>query len=665
MKLVPRLQKKELPMKYTIVTKLHKKSVLTAACMFILSMSITSTIQSAAMPPSAFPGMDISEKELESLYNVLQNMSDDELQEIETLSKKMLADMGYDPETLKPINPTTPPLPSLPQKEHAAPMPPKAELKPIAEPEPPKITLESIPSLLSSLISQLTIIRTKASSTQSNDRRLNQWISDINELIYYLKVIDTPTQHKRLALPEFNTLRETLVRLNSRLTSATPSFSTNENDSELWENPYEMLNLEPSATQSQIEQAYDSLKHQIGPDAVRERLTREGLEIGAIKRAVKEAELSFEFITDAYEKIKEPESRAIINREREALQQKKDLSTGSTKKAIDLLTTAFSNAIYQEQVLNGLETFLKKYEPTQAEMRKRMEEAEAARLQEHKEFLARPVSSETKALHIKSTKGREYRPYDYGASLRGYEYPGARSGYSPSFYGGPSEHHGVHQKTGMSGKGEKSSGGGAPSGSGAHQAVQPHKEKEDEKKETPSENAPTHTPAPRAPEQEKEIDPTALKIYNLEEKIHKFNKNFDPEFFKGLEAEKTPLQEQIEEVKPADIEKNIFEYSQASHLNDVSDDLEYIKEKIEKAKDRKKQQYKTTLGGINKSDDSKNFKTNLEITQKALTTLEKSDGEVIKSVNKLVKTTLQNFDELTKLAEPKDRQKKHSLFSLT
>lgn len=549
-------------------------------------------------------------------------MSDEDLQEIETLSKNMLKEMGYDPETLQPVKPTAP-TPPPPQDRFPQPAKIEQPTPTIIEPQPSKVTLATVPALLRSLIDHLTVVRTKAATTdQSRDRRLQQLLSDLNLLIYDLKVIDKPHHHKRLALPEFDRLRTTLSRLDAALTAATAQLSSTPED-ELYESPYTLLSLDPTATQEEIEAAYLSVQEQIGPDAVRERATKEGLEPKDIKRAVKEAELNFEFVTDAYEKIKDPESRAIIDKEREAHVMKKEIGTRTSKQALDKATSALNYAIFENLLLNELDTFLKKYEPAELEMRKRMEEEEAKRREEHKLFSERPLRAETKPLHIKSTEGRGR--FDYGGR---YDYPGARAGYSPPYYGGPSDYSGSTPQAGGPGAGHKGSGGGH---GGGRKPGAPHDgKKEQDKKEKADEDkddkegkektgsAPAAAPGTKGNGQG-EPDPFTYKLGDLEQELHTFNKHFDKNFFDQIAANK---------IKPEDLSRTLTQFNESTGLNELAEKLDYIQEKMKSTKDRKEKQYKTILGGIDQK--LKTFKDNVTLAQKALQHSEKSLTQLAK-----------------------------------
>lgn len=598
------LVKKELIMKYITLSR--------CGTIVLLFVSIISLVQIPLKATSAaFPGVDISEKELEQLYNVLQNMSDEELQEIETLSKNMLKDMGYDPETLQPINAV--PQPIVPQKEKfAMPAKPEPQITRV-EPEPSKITLATVPALLQSLIDQLIQLQTKAAtSEQANDRRLQQVLSDLHHLLYDLKVINKPHHHKRLALPEFDKLRNTLSRLDTALTAATSQFTSAQRE-ELWENPYTLLGVDPSATQEEIDKAYESVKEQIGPDAVSARMAKEGRDPQDIKRATKEAELNFEFITEAYEKVKDPESRAIIDKERLAQLKKKEATARATKHAIDMAVSALNNAIFEHLLLNELETFLKKYEPAELEMRKRMEEAEAKSLEEHKIFSERPQKAESKALHIRAEqRGR----YDYGGG-RGFDYPGARAGYSPSYYGGPSDYSGRPSAPGAragGGAGAKGRGAGGMGKAGekpeekkdaegkekTDQKLKAHEDKEKKGKELEPKDA-------KKEKEERELDPFAYKLGDLEQQLFAFNRNFHKDYFEKIATNKVKLE---------DLPRTLAQFSEATGLNDVADDLDYAQEKLKSAKDRKQKQYKTVLSGLDTR--LKTFKENASLAHEAL-----------------------------------------------
>lgn len=628
-------------MKYTIFHTITPKLLV----LYALGCLITMVAYSAPLAPPTNPGpglgnfnFDFSEKEIESLYNYLQNLDEKELEEIERLTKQTLTDMGYDPETLQPL-PKTPP--SQPTPTEVKPLAKQPEVKPEEKaPEPPQNILIQIPNLLNSLIDRLGTARLKVS--------LGPWLTDTNTLIRLLHSINKPEQHKRLALPEFDKLRHALEKLNRTLQFYEPLLASTLEQTITWEDPYEVFGLLSSATQEQIETAYERMKERYNPEALRDRLIQANWNPIEIDKAVREAQLSYDFLNDAYHKIKDPQSRAIVNRELQAVQTAQQATTQSAEQARQAIVASLSDAIYQDQVLNTIEQFIKKYEPQELALRKQMEQAQAERLKEHEAYIkAKPYG---KTIHIKKETTRpEFKlPWEmpgFGAKPPSFKPSGAPS---PT----PLPSLGKEKPKGLPG----------PSGLGKKPAKEDKDKDKDKAKEEKEEKKPQEKSGIKPGKQKKEekkkedtFDALAQQFLDLDQKFFNFNENFDKSFFQNL---------QQNPITPDQAAPSLNRFNESTHVGDLAEKLKYVQQKLEKASERKQKQYKSLWKGIDKN--TKEFKKNLEIAHKSLENysslaekqpsqinLEVTDGATVKRVREYVKKAAEAMEKIEKVVGEK------------
>lgn len=656
-------------MKYTTFLKSAPKILVCAlACLISISRGVMPAVAPGlASSTQGIPSMDFSEKELEGLYNYLQNLDDKELEEIERLTKQTLADMGFDPDTLQPLEGAFK-QPLAPQQEKQPLLPEKPEAKPQEKViEPPKNIVREIPGLLDSLIAKLGSIRLKTS--------LGPWLADTNNLIRSLLIINKPEHHKRIAAPEYDKLRLALEKLNRSLQTYEPQLTISIQKPALWEDPYEALGLLPSANQKQVDEAYAKIKEFQNPQTIRQQLAQANWSPTEIDKAVKEAQISLDFINDAYEKIKDPQSRAIVNLELEALQAAEQATSQSANQARQAIIGSLSDAIYQDQILNSLEHFLKKYEPEELAQRQQMDKAEAERLKEHQASMS-PKPYGGKTLHIRGTQPRQ----DFRMPWETPSFGGSgRPSFRPSG-GGPSESPRPSQPGGK----DKSKPGGGGGGAKAGKGKEKDKDKDDEKKtdeekakekgEVGSKYKTPGTGKDKGTEKDKEkdedkFDAVAQQLLDLDQGFFNFNENFDKPFFKDLQEK--PLA--VDQLAP-----NLNKFDQSTQIGDLSQKLTYIQKNLEKADDRKKKQYKSMWKGIEKN--TKEFEKNLETAQKGLEpyqvseeekpeakgkqkpqiNLDVPDGQSVAKISSSVKQATQAMEKIESLVG--EKKKKPELF---
>jgi len=421
-------------------------TLLFSSLIFFYTYPVIPQFPAAQNLPPDFPQM--SEKDLHEMVNFLDGLSDQELKELEDLGRQVLTDMGYDAETLEPLNPNTPSLKDLyaaqPTPVVETPTTPTAPL--VVE---TIVNTEELEEYFTKFLKHLHTTQQKAQSPILADRKLSRWIPELRDINFYVTVIAHSEHLKRLLTPEFETMLKHIKELGLALITYEPLVRIQEPVYEVTDDSYEILGITPSASQEDIEEAYEKIKKQKSPDAIKEKLTKEGLVEKDIKRATKEAQLTMSIITDAYEKLQDPKTREQVDRERLAhTQQQGSLEKGS-QKALDSLTNAISTAIYTHQLIDELEQFLKKYEPAQLEQKKALEKAEEDRKKEQLEAAkkkvtptpggqleAAPRASSASNAGYDNYGGYGYPAYDYGnqyyPDYAGMSQPGSLGAGSPT-----------------------------------------------------------------------------------------------------------------------------------------------------------------------------------------------------------------------------------------
>lgn len=311
--------------------------------------------------------------------DIVKNSSDDELKPvIEELQKAGFADITLDKlrEEAKGMDAAPAEQPAQEEKDEDVVAEEKA---PIATPDakstsairPLSTKQSSTKDTLDKLIEHIDALIQKGSSLQLKENKLKSWGTDLNNLVFYLRVINKQEHYDRLAkgayidmLKKLEELKKALDKNVGRIT--VPDITKTEEDS-----PYTILDVEKSATQKEIKKAYDTKVKEYDIEALESRLKEEGATDKDIKREKKAAQLSLQTLQDAYEKIGDQGAREQYDREPKAQEDLEKQLSGETKEALEKVTDAIAAALYTDEILNKLEAFLKEYEPAELEKKKR------------------------------------------------------------------------------------------------------------------------------------------------------------------------------------------------------------------------------------------------------------------------------------------------------
>jgi len=319
----------------------------------------------------------------------LKKMSPEELQDLENKARESLIAEGINPDTLQPLAPgEAVPFPQQPVQPQFVPQQPTEQ--PVAQPTQVTVPANSkaiqihtpaeVASLLKKLLRHLEELRKKTNMDVPLTRQLKQWKEGLDDLVSWIKILNIPEHHQRLGSKDYGSLFDTLQNLKEVLVTYEPQFTIE--PQEEFENPYEILRVSQKASDEEIQEAYDTYVQSHDPATLRKQLEERGLSESEIKQKLKANRLSLATVTEAYEKISDPQIRAQTNRSISAITSQKRKDESLAQDALHMIINGLTKAIYQKKLINELEQFAKQYAPVEFEHKKKMDAEEANRRKE-------------------------------------------------------------------------------------------------------------------------------------------------------------------------------------------------------------------------------------------------------------------------------------------
>ncbi len=358
--------------------------IFSKVCCLVLSLFLATPVYTQ-MPPGQFKPQDIdailnsmTEDDFNNILNELSKLSPQELEELEKIGRQVLVDSGIDPDTGKPLEQKAPSGELVKPAEAAAPAKP-AEQKQVIRTQNP----ENVQIVIETIIKQINMLRQKSQGNDQIARRLAQWAEPLNDLIFYLKVVNKKVHHDRLATKDFDALFKDLETLSRELVSYQPHIILTEKSVDN-DDPYKILGLSYDATAQDITAQYTKLKKKHNPKKIVKKLKAQNATKKEIDREKKAAELTLSLIQDAYDQLNDPKTKKLIDDKR--LTQPTDQLSPAAQSNLTKVLEAISNSVYQKKLLDQLQEFLKKYEPEQLAQKKAFEEAQTLRKKEQVEF---------------------------------------------------------------------------------------------------------------------------------------------------------------------------------------------------------------------------------------------------------------------------------------
>ncbi len=389
--------------------------------------------------PGQFKPQDIdailnsmTEEDFNNILNELAQLSPQELEELEKIGRQVLIDSGIDPDTGKPLE-HNPPAPPAPASEAISPEPFKpADIQPRIKTH----SVDNVHNILETIIKNINNLRQKSQGNDQIARRLSQWADTLNDLIFYVKVINKKEHHERLATKDFDTLFKDLEVVSRQLAIHQPHISLPQSSAE--DDPYRLMGIPYTASSQEINDAYANLKNKYDAKKIRSNLRKQKASQKEIDREVRAAKLTFSLIQDAYDQLHDKKTKALIDEKR--LTQTADQLSSISQNALTNVLEAISNAIYQQKLLDQLQDFLKKYEPEQLAQKQALEAAQVQRKKEQEE-LAKAKPALTTGKYDKTYPQHAHRPSSYNEGY--YRGGGYYPSYNSSSPGGnyrPSQH---------------------------------------------------------------------------------------------------------------------------------------------------------------------------------------------------------------------------------
>lgn len=348
------------------------------------------------------PELMMSEEEFKQMVEFLETLDPKELEELEKLGRQVLTDMGINPDTLEPL-PGQPTPPTPPEQ-------PKAEEKKGTEPQIPVVSVQAkqeVERILSLALSQL--MRVQEYLILQDKHEVAQLRQIIDDLTYYIKVLQHASLVERLALPAHQTIVSTTRQLADQLSAITLTQATiSEEESE---NPYDILQVNPSATLEEITKVFEERAQELAPAKVKEELIQAGVPEKDAKRILKEAQLSLSLIKDAYELLSDPIARERIDEERKKKSEHVIEQQKFNQATLERIAQVCKTAVIDKNLISAIEKFLQDYEPEQLKIKKARDEAEKQRLKEQEALLrTRPTVTPGGPYERPGRRAPEFKP---------------------------------------------------------------------------------------------------------------------------------------------------------------------------------------------------------------------------------------------------------------
>lgn len=382
------------------ITRHLKYFVLLLAIFFCLPISLLAAAQlpgpggGVNTPIPGMPDFTISDQELKEMFDFLETLSPEELAEFEALGRQILTDMGINPDTLQPTEPTAAqPTPVVPPVVAPVEPAPPVEVKP-AKPEIAPALLEEVRKIIPGLANVLAEISGYAYLHDMSAFEVMENEIKINSIIFYLFSIDRHDHHARFAEAKWSDLLKTLKAAYEKMSKIAASLKVEEKKEPQEDNPYTILAISSRATPEEIEEAYKKKADQLNPKHIREEAEKEGVSERDIERLIKQSKLSFNLIQDAFEKLSDPAMKEQIDEELKAQKAYRESVENLIDRVLKDAVLEMKNFFINQKGKARLEEFMRAYEPMELESRKKAEAAEQARRKE-RETLAQQKPIQT------------------------------------------------------------------------------------------------------------------------------------------------------------------------------------------------------------------------------------------------------------------------------
>ncbi len=349
-----------------------------------------------AMAPGQFKPQDIdailnsmTEDDFNNILNELSKLSPQELEELEKIGRQVLIESGIDPDTGRPLEQQPP----IADKSSALPEAPTVDKVPEAAPALKVHNPANVQLIIDSIIENIHNLRQKAQGNEQIARRLSQWAEPLNDLLFYLKIINKKEHLDRLSTQDFDTLFDLLEKLHTQLALHQPHIILPKAKVPE-DNPYRILGIHFTASTQEITKRYLDLKKKYDIKEIRKNLKKVGASQKEIDREIHAAKLTLSLIQDAYDQLNDPKTKNLIDKKWS--ENKDNALAPSSQSSLTSVIEAISTSVYQHTILDQLQNFLKKYEPEELTKKNAAQAAQEQRKKDLAEFAkVRPTITTT------------------------------------------------------------------------------------------------------------------------------------------------------------------------------------------------------------------------------------------------------------------------------
>lgn len=353
---------------------------------FFTILFISSTLLFNTNKLNASTDDDLMAKEYENFMSEFNNLPEEDKKMIEELANQietMVKEEGLDPsnpddllkwmekqEALENMDLN----PKIENKE--------VEKKTLEKPLENKENYEDLDSLikmLKELNKLLSLFRQKVAVNFFMNEDITDFNSDLNLFTYFLHVMENKDITKYLLNKEFEKLKSNLESFHNTLLQ-NQDLNLEEETEE--DNPYHILGLNTGADLKEIEQAYNELKSLYDPEILKNNLTKENYSEKDVTKKLKRAKLTFSFIQNAYDSLKDPKEKNLIDKN---LLEKEKIEKRLEKRSLEAFQKIKKNiSNLLPDILKDIKNLFEKYKPEEIAKAKAYEEAEKKILAESK-----------------------------------------------------------------------------------------------------------------------------------------------------------------------------------------------------------------------------------------------------------------------------------------
>jgi len=478
-----------------------------------------------------FEGFELTEEEkkqldeqLEAFVEAFNNLPPEKMRELEEMNKQLEEEMreeGLDPSNMDDIFSFAEKKTKTEWEKAAKDMEESKELElPIRDlAKPIEFKASSADSdastMLLNLVTYIAELRQKSISYDEMNKKLERFSSELNELSYFLHSLTSPDLMKHLLSKDFETLYKNLEAFYQVLAKQTPSIQSKEIETNDIENPYQALGLSNQASMEEVEDAYQNLREMFDPAKIEEQLQKQKTSEQDIAKTIKQSKISFSFIQDAYDELKDPKQKAILDRKLREEIEKQERIEKLSYEAFDEIYKVFTDKLFP--ILSDIKKLFEKYRPEEISKAKQYDDREKKLLAESKKPFK--IIKGDSRIKFKEKSGSEYEEFykDLAQKEKSFKAPSYKPLFDDSYKSDFFEDKGKATKSEKP-KGKDAGGEKKPSKDEKKEEKKDDKKKDEgkkeEKKDDKSKSGSEKKPSSKEPEQLAEIGSLAKLLEN-------------------------------------------------------------------------------------------------------------------------------------------------------